>query len=133
MRRHNAARWIHRILYLRYRRSRVRLWRERGWLNVTVTTRRLLEYWPNPERDRRLFFCQIEALDTAIYLSEAAAKSGDVRLRKLQPGKQVRSSRVLGLRCIVVNHWRDHSDERRQFGHERWQFRLRPVLPRVSL
>src|SRR5439155_7064789 len=36
-----------------------------------------LEYWQRPERDRRLFFCQIEALETAIYLTEVASKYGD--------------------------------------------------------
>jgi type III restriction enzyme len=58
-------------------RSRVALWREGKRPGVTKTTARLLEYWTNPERDRRLFFCQIEALETAIYLAEAATKYGD--------------------------------------------------------
>src|SRR5207248_1881077 len=31
----------------------------------------------DPERDRKLCFCQIEALETAIYLAEAAKKYGD--------------------------------------------------------
>ena len=30
-----------------------------------------------PERERRLFFCQIEALETAIYITEVAGKYGD--------------------------------------------------------
>jgi len=58
-------------------RARVGLWREGGYVGVTKTTRRLLEYWTNPEREKKLFFCQIEALETAIYITEAARKCGD--------------------------------------------------------
>ena len=46
-------------------------------MGITPTTRRLLEYWTDPERDLRLFFCQIEALETAIYITEVASKYGD--------------------------------------------------------
>jgi type III restriction enzyme len=58
-------------------RIRVGLWRDGGYPGVTRTTKRLLEYWTNPERDNKLFFCQIEALETVIYLTEAARKYGD--------------------------------------------------------
>jgi len=59
-------------------RQRVTLWREGGHADVTRTTARLLEHWKNPERNRRLFFCQIEAMETLIYITEAAKKYGDV-------------------------------------------------------
>ena len=55
-------------------RDRVDVWRRKGYPHVTGTTRRLLDYWTDPERERKLFFCQIEALETAIFLTEAAAK-----------------------------------------------------------
>src|SRR5262249_26341822 len=58
-------------------RSRVTLWRDRGYPSITPVTRALLEHWTRPDRERRLFFCQIEALETLIYLTEAAAKAGD--------------------------------------------------------
>ncbi len=58
-------------------RSRVSLWRERGYPDVTKTTKRLLEHWRSPDRERKLFFCQIEAMETAVYLAEAAKKQGD--------------------------------------------------------
>lgn len=58
-------------------RERVNRWRLGHYQGVTNTTRRLLEYWTNQERDRKLFFCQIEALETAIYLTEVARKEGD--------------------------------------------------------
>jgi len=51
-------------------------WRRRDYPGVTRTTRRLLEYWQRPDRDRRLFFCQIEAAETAIYLTECVGKAG---------------------------------------------------------
>ena len=58
-------------------RGRVSLWRKGNYEGITRTTRRLLEYWTNPERERKLFFCQIEAAETAIYLTEVANKYGD--------------------------------------------------------
>ena len=59
-------------------RARVAPWRKGGHRGVTRITERLLEYWTNPDRDKKLFFCQIEAAETAIYLTEAAKKFGDV-------------------------------------------------------
>lgn len=58
-------------------RSRVKQWRENKHFGVTRTTAQLLEYWTRPERERRLFFCQIEALETLIYLTEVARQQGD--------------------------------------------------------
>jgi type III restriction enzyme len=58
-------------------RERIAAWRSLGWPGVTPTTRRLLEYWTDGNRERPLFFCQIEALETAIYLTECATKQGD--------------------------------------------------------
>ncbi len=58
-------------------RARVAQWRIGRYVGVTKTTARLLEYWGRPDRERKLFFCQIEALETAIYLSEVAGKYGD--------------------------------------------------------
>jgi hypothetical protein len=53
-------------------RQRVGMWREGGYVGVTPTTAGLLRYWTDPERERKLFFCQIEALETLIYLTEVA-------------------------------------------------------------
>jgi type III restriction enzyme len=58
-------------------RRRVALWREGGRLNVTPTTARLLAYWTEPGREKKLFFCQIEALETAIFIAEVAKKYGE--------------------------------------------------------
>ena len=56
-------------------RGKVALWRSLGYHGITRTTRELLEYWKRPDRERRLFFCQIEAMETAIYITEVAPKN----------------------------------------------------------
>jgi len=56
-------------------RERISIWRLGNYSGVTSVTRRLLEYWTDPNRDNKLFFCQIEALETAIYIREVAAKA----------------------------------------------------------
>jgi type III restriction enzyme len=55
-------------------RPRVNTWREAGFPGVTGITKRLLEHWHNPEEreHRRFFFCQLEAIETLIWLTEAA-------------------------------------------------------------
>ena len=45
-----------------------------GQWGVTPETQRLLEHWRDPSRERKLFFCQREAVETLIYLSEVAPK-----------------------------------------------------------
>jgi len=58
-------------------RLRVSLWRAQSRPGITKISSALLEYWARPERESRLFFCQIEALETIIYITEAAPKQGD--------------------------------------------------------
>lgn len=54
-------------------RPRVKAWREAGYPGVTGITKRLLDHWIDPEerKDRRFFFCQLEAIETLIWLTEA--------------------------------------------------------------
>lgn len=53
-------------------RQRVRKWRKEGYPNTTNVTRQLLQYWTDIEtREQRFFFCQLEAVETAIWLTEA--------------------------------------------------------------
>lgn len=58
-------------------RERVLAWRRGGYVGVTGTSSRLLAYWTMAEREKKLFFCQIEAVETAIYIAEVAPKYGD--------------------------------------------------------
>jgi type III restriction enzyme len=55
----------------------VSAWRRGGYVGCSRVTERLLRYWSDPGRERKLFFCQIEALETAVYLTEVAAQYGD--------------------------------------------------------
>ncbi|MBF0565247.1 MAG: DEAD/DEAH box helicase family protein [Nitrospirae bacterium] len=61
-------------------RPRVKKWREQGYPGVTGITKRLLLHWQEPEerKDNRFFFCQLEAIETLIWLTEApdADKTG---------------------------------------------------------
>ncbi len=56
-------------------RRRVGEWRRGGYQGASRTTDELLRYWQRPERQgaRRLFFCQLEAAETIIFLVEARA------------------------------------------------------------
>ncbi len=63
-------------------RIKVAQWRKGGYQGITSITRKLLEHWTHPKRERKLFFCQIEALETAIYIAEVADKVGDHFVRQ---------------------------------------------------
>ncbi len=54
-------------------RGRVASWREAGYPGTTGITKRLLDHWYDSEQreTRRLFFCQLEAIETLIWLIEA--------------------------------------------------------------
>jgi type III restriction enzyme len=66
-------------------RRAVARWRMSHYAGVTATTRQLLQYWSSQDRDRRLYFCQFEALETAIWLAEVADRQdGRPILRELR-------------------------------------------------
>ena len=54
-------------------RQQVKAWRESGYAGVTRTTLELLQHWRREGRERRLFFAQIEAAETILFLVEARA------------------------------------------------------------
>ena len=57
-------------------RPRIKAWREAGYPGASTITRRLLGHWTDPEDfdTRRFFFCQIEAIETLIWLAEASSE-----------------------------------------------------------
>ena len=57
-------------------RPLVKQWRDEGYSGVSAVTQRLLEYWNNAEEreDRRFFFCQLEAIETIIWLVEGQGR-----------------------------------------------------------
>jgi type III restriction enzyme len=54
-------------------RPRVKAWRENDYPGATGVTKRLLAHWYDPEERtlRRFFFCQLEAIETLMWLVEA--------------------------------------------------------------
>ncbi len=57
-------------------RERVKNWRDNGYSGTTPTTFELLDYWNREDRERRLFFCQLEAVETIIWLLECNGNKG---------------------------------------------------------
>ena len=58
-------------------RRDVAKWRMSGeYGGVTPITRKLLQHWADPDRENRVLFCQREAAETAIYLTEVAGRHG---------------------------------------------------------
>jgi len=53
-------------------RERVNAWRKNNYPNVTGVTKQLLEFWHIHKRENRFFFCQLEAIETLIWLAEAS-------------------------------------------------------------
>ena len=55
-------------------RPRVRAWREAEYPGASGISKRLLQHWRDPEQrdsNRRFFFCQFEAIETLMWLTEA--------------------------------------------------------------
>ena len=54
-------------------RDRVDGWRQKNYPGVTGVTKQLLEFWRDESRrENRLFFCQMEAMETLIWLVEGS-------------------------------------------------------------
>lgn len=66
-------------------RDDVRAWRKSGWENTSEVTKMLLRHWSREDRPRQLFFCQIEAVETIIYLNEVLEFQ---RKQQARPGQE---------------------------------------------
>lgn len=55
-------------------RPRVKEWRSDGYPGVTSITKRLLSHWQDEEfrQESKFFFCQIEAIETIIWMTESS-------------------------------------------------------------
>ena len=54
-------------------RDRVDIWRAKDYPNVTGITKQLLRFWHDgTRRENKFFFCQLEAIETLIWLTEAS-------------------------------------------------------------
>ena len=80
-------------------RERVKEWRREGYPGVTRTTFELLQWWRRDGRDERhrLFFAQLEAAETVIFLTEARAdfRQG-VEIPRDDPGAEKRARGDMG-------------------------------------
>ena len=70
-------------------RERVKTWRDAGYPGVTRTTSELLQWWRREGREKRLFFAQLEAAETIIFLTEARAdfRQG-IEVPRDEPGEE---------------------------------------------
>ncbi|MDP1832544.1 MAG: DEAD/DEAH box helicase family protein [Geothrix sp.] len=71
-------------------RANVRDWRAEGYPHVTAVTRQLLLHWGREDRARRLFFCQLEAVETIIYLTEVLEQNQRVRHPQDAQGRPIK-------------------------------------------
>ncbi len=56
-------------------RAQVQEWRNAGYPGTSNTTRNLLEYWTREDDfDNRPFFCQIDAVESTIYICDLLSK-----------------------------------------------------------
>lgn len=54
-------------------RDDIRRWRDSKYEMATPITKKLLEHWNSTQRERKLFFCQRESVETIIYITEILA------------------------------------------------------------
>src|SRR5262249_19342666 len=86
-------------------RASVKLWRDRGWPDVSAVTRTLLEHWTAADRFRRLFFCQIEALETLIFITEVAkqTKYGETWIEQhLRSAAEAAGTKLFRMACKMA-------------------------------
>lgn len=78
-------------------RAQLAAWRAAGYAGVTRTTLELLRYWRGEDRARRLFFAQLEAVETIVFLLEARADflQGIAWLARLRSEGPVRLANAL--------------------------------------
>ena len=67
----SAAASAYELVLVNLIRERVKAWRDQGFPGTTRTTAELLQYWRRDGRERRLFYAQLEAAETVIFLNEA--------------------------------------------------------------
>jgi type III restriction enzyme len=78
-------------------RERVAEWRRAGYPGVTRTTLELLSWWRRDGREQRLFFAQMEAAETIIFLNEARTdfRQG-IAIPRDEPGDEKKSEGTTG-------------------------------------
>jgi len=84
------------LILVNWLRARVKDWREAGWPGTSPVTRELLQLWRagSDQRAQRLFFAQIEAAETIIFLMEGAEsfKKGMPPVPRDKPGAAAKAA-----------------------------------------
>lgn len=93
-------------------RAEVKRWREADYRGASSVTKELLRWWANPQRGRRLFFCQREAAETVIYLAELRipGKSGRTGFKKFDLSEDdlqrlLRGEKPVGMSLSNPDFW----------------------------
>lgn len=74
-------------------RQRLAEWRERDYAGATRVTKELLRLWRSEDRGQRLFFAQLEAVETVIFLTEGPSDLlQGVIVPKDNPGPRAREA-----------------------------------------
>ena len=84
-------------------RDAVAGWRNANYPGATAATRHLLQHWRSEANDPRLFFAQVEAAETLIWLTEGRTKNKD--------GKEVRCSKRARVRKELAEANRDYNSD----------------------
>jgi type III restriction enzyme len=86
-------------------RKRVDEWRKRGYQGATKVTRELIDLWRAPDRAQPLFYAQLEAAETVIFLVEGPADLlQGIHVPTDEPGP-VRRRRATGPSCAMPSKW----------------------------
>jgi type III restriction enzyme len=101
------------LTYINQIRNEVRAWRKREWRGATTTTRKLLKHWSQPDRERKLFFCQLEAVETVIWLTEVATQNQRQELLFYRDEEEHISDRTLDQPVDAVSRERGYQALRR--------------------
>lgn len=70
------------LTHVNHLRADVKRWRESNYEGASNITKDLLRHWWNPDRPRRFFFCQLEAVETVIFLNEIRGENRDGTRRR---------------------------------------------------
>lgn len=84
-----------------YIREQIKKWRISGYKNVTPITKQLLNHWSKPDRGQKLFFAQIEAVETLIWLKEIH-KSGTLGIAVPEDEPNEEEFKALNRYCLKM-------------------------------
>jgi len=70
------------LTHVNHLRADVKRWRGTDYEGATNVTKDLLRHWRRPDRLRPFFFCQLEAVETIIFLSEMRGLNADGSRRR---------------------------------------------------